>query len=210
MISPADLFACLHRPDAPAILDLRIAQDAAADPTKLPAARRLTLAQLADGQGPDGDVVVYCQKGGKISQLAAALLRGRGASARALTGGHIGWVAEELPVQPLGLPEAAIWVMRDDPDWAALCRLWILRRLVDPTARVLAIAQDQVTAGAKAIGGRLLGSGDDNLPEIAERWIALPEATPAHEILLRGRLARRGDPLAALDLVDDALAGAAP
>ncbi|MEM7488115.1 MAG: hypothetical protein AAF390_03215 [Pseudomonadota bacterium] len=204
MISANDLIAILHRPDAPAILDLRTPEDAAADPTKLPAARRLSLADLAAGAGPHGPAVIYCQKGGKISQLGAALLRRRGIVTRALAGGHLGWIVRDLPVQPLDTPEGATWVMAEDPGWAGLCDLWALHRLTDPTARILAVADDQVAAAAKAMEARPLGATFATWP-----WIAPPAATPALEALLRGRLARTGDPLAALDLVDDALAGAA-
>ncbi|MEM7640966.1 MAG: rhodanese-like domain-containing protein [Pseudomonadota bacterium] len=207
MISAADLFDRLPRPDAPQVLDLRTEDDAAADPTKLPAARRATLAQITDGEGPAGPTVVYCQRGGKISQLGAALLRDRGVSAWALAGGHLGWLADGRPVQPLDLPEGATWVLRDNPDWTGLCQLWRLRRLVDPTARVLAIAQDQVAVGCQVIEGRSVPTGRDGA--LAD-WFPLPAATPTFETLLRGRLARLGDPLAALDLIDDALAGAAP
>ncbi|MEM7711853.1 MAG: rhodanese-like domain-containing protein [Pseudomonadota bacterium] len=202
MISPTNLFSILPRPDAPAILDLRTPEDAVADPTLLPAARRLTLAQIEAGQGGDGPAVVYCQKGGKVSQLGAALLRRRDVPAQALTGGHLAWVAAGLPVRPLDSPRGAIRVVPDDVDWAGLCRLWRLLRLVDPTARVLAVAADQVGAGSAVIGGTTL---DEDVPD----WPAIPEASPPLEALLRGRLARTGDPVAALDLVDDALAGAA-
>ncbi|MEM8822638.1 MAG: rhodanese-like domain-containing protein [Pseudomonadota bacterium] len=194
--------------DAPAILDLRTPEDAAADPTKLPAARRLTLAQVEAGQGPDRETVVYCQKGGKISQLGAALLRGRGISARFLAGGHLAWLEAGLPVQPLDSPEGATWIMEDDPSWADLARLWTLRRLIDPTACILAVAADQVDAAAAVTGGRRLEDlAAPAFPGYVS-WHDIPEASPTLETLLCGRLARVGDPLAALDLIDDALAGA--
>ncbi|WGH79088.1 chromate efflux transporter [Jannaschia ovalis] len=152
---PHDLDAVLHMPDAPAILDLRTPEDAAADPTRLPAARRLSLAELERGAGPDGPVVVYCQKGGKISQLGAAMLRARGGTATALSGGHLAWCAAGRPVQALEGPGAA-WVMPLAPDWPTLCALWVLRRLVDPDVRVLPVAADQCEAGAAVWGAERL------------------------------------------------------
>ncbi|MEM9795649.1 MAG: rhodanese-like domain-containing protein [Pseudomonadota bacterium] len=206
--SPDHLAAMLHRPDAPAILDLRTPQDAATDPTRLPAARRATLAHLTERPIPDGPAVVYCQKGGKISQLGAALLRRQGVMATALTGGHLAWAAKGLPVQSLD-PIADRWVMRLDPDWAELATLWTLRRLVDPDVPVLPVARDQRDAAATVWAARRLPATPVALAEatgLTHPILSRLDAPAAMDAFVRGRLARTGDPEAALDLIDDWLA----
>ncbi len=210
-ITPDALAPRLHLPNAPVVLDLRIDADASAYPTRLPGARRLSFDALADAGPFVEPVVVYCQKGGKISQLAASLLRQRGADARALFGGHLAWVAQSRPT--VALDATPRWIVPLDPCWAELEALWTLLRLVDREAHTLAVARDQLSAAARVWDAARLptsaadiarGSGLTH-PVLAR----LQGGASPLQHLLDGRLARNPDPVAALDLVDDLLASKA-
>ncbi|SDZ10434.1 Rhodanese-related sulfurtransferase [Jannaschia faecimaris] len=209
--SPEILFPALTSPDAPAILDVRTEEDACADPTRLPTARRLTLAEIEEGAGPGGPCVVYCQKGGKISQLAAALLRARGKEACVLTGGHLAWIAANLSTVTLDLPTR--WVMSLDPTLSEVAALWLLRRLIDPSSQALAVARGQIEAACSTWQAEALPQDAETLAaslELSHPVVAqlIFDNALGAERVLRGRLARTGNPEAALDLIDDLLAGA--
>lgn len=208
-----DLFARSHRADAPFLWDVRTVDDTNADPTRLPGAAPLSLAQIKAGAGGTAPCVVYCQKGGKISQLAASLLRARGVDARGLHGGHLGWVDAALPTTHRDVPQK--WVMPLMPNVGELCALWLLRRLIAPSARIMPVAPDQVAAAADVWPAKILPDTPTALEDLAEMSRSFAMTLPMNEDigfarLLRGRLARGGDPFAALDLIDDDLAGESP
>ena len=78
---------------APIIIDVRIDDDFAMDPDYIPTALRHPFDQI-DSLVPDlmgSRVVVYCQKGRKISQGAMSVLRSHGIHAETLQGGHLAW-----------------------------------------------------------------------------------------------------------------------
>jgi 3-mercaptopyruvate sulfurtransferase SseA len=93
----------------------------------------------------DREVVVYCQRGGKVSgkvsQIAAALLRRAGLRARVLRGGHVAWRAASLPLVARIVPEpnlalvpfgaereGTVAVAADQLDAAAHLTGWAIRR----------------------------------------------------------------------------------
>jgi rhodanese-related sulfurtransferase len=207
-ITAAALAAILHRADAPRILDLREAEDAAADPRRLPGAGATTLATLEEGRAGEGPVVFTCQRGGKLSQIAAGLERARGTTARYLLGGHLAWVEEGLPlVGPR--PVADRWVMPTDPGWNGLAALWVLRRLVDRHARVVPVERAWIAAALQVWPAEALPASPGalaRLAELAHPFVAKLAGGP--DRLVAGRLTRIPDPIDALDLVDDWLAGA--
>lgn len=109
-ISPAQLARLLATPDAPLILDVRLAEDAAKDPRVIPTARRVAHAEVAAAMGQK--VVVVCQRCKKLSEGAAALLRCQGAVAEVLEGGHAAWAEAGLLALSVGLSRQ----YRDDLD----------------------------------------------------------------------------------------------
>ncbi|MBM2577805.1 hypothetical protein JQC91_15975 [Jannaschia sp. Os4] len=149
LITAAAIGDRLHRPDAPTIWDVRTPEDAAEAPTRLPGARRATLDQIAEAEAVR-DAVCYCQKGGKISQIAASLLRRRGGRAWALEGGHLGW---EGPVVALERP-ARRWVIAATPTWGEVASAWLVRRLIDRGAEIVEVERDQVAAAAEVWSAR--------------------------------------------------------
>ena len=197
MIHAGTLAPRLHRPDAPDLLDLRLEADAAGS-TRLPGARRLSLAEVEAGAPVGPEAVVYCQKGGKISQIGAALLRARGIAARALVGGHLGW---DGPTVALEAP-ALRWVAPLDPAWAGVAAEWVLRRLIDRTARVVRVEADEVDAAAALWPARILPDDASGLAaSVGLSHPVLPRLapTPGAERMLAGARALGRDPLAVID-----------
>ncbi len=94
--------------------------------------------------------IVYCQKGLKISQGAAALLRVHGIAAETLEGGHMAWRDAGLPMvaaAKLPKPQAkghSLWVTRHRPKIDRIACPWLIRRFVDPNAQFLFVSPSQV------------------------------------------------------------------
>ena len=146
-ITPAQLIRLIGTPDAPAIIDVRIPDDFAAHPCLIPTSIRHphkdvdALAKTYLGQR----VVVACQRGHKVSEGAAALLRTHGIAAESLEGGTEAWVAASLPMVPAkALPATNLWVTRHRPKIDRIACPWLIRRFVDPTARFLFVSPSEV------------------------------------------------------------------
>ncbi|MEO0392024.1 MAG: sulfurtransferase/chromate resistance protein [Pseudomonadota bacterium] len=162
MPSPTDitvnqLARLIGTPGAPIIVDVRLTDDVALDPNFIPGSRlhafdQITqLAPSLEGQR----VVVYCQKGKKISQGAAALLRAAGVAAETLEGGHWAWRDAGLALVSMdAVPRRddqgrTLWVTRHRPKIDRLACPWLIRRFVDPRAQFLFVAPGEVLAVAE-------------------------------------------------------------
>ncbi len=147
-------------PDAPLIIDVRTAEDLAADPRAIPGSLRRPHDTVADWAGnlAGRSVVVICQKGLKLSQGAAAWLRHAGADAETLEGGFEAWRDAGLPmVAATHVPRRdaqgrTLWVTRARPKVDRIACPWLIRRFVDPTAVFLFVAPSEVTAVAERFG----------------------------------------------------------
>lgn len=139
-------------PDCPVLLDARVDEDFKDDPRLIPSAYRypfLDVTNLADHL-KGRSVIVYCQKGLKISQGAAALLRSCGVQAEVLEGGQLAWrdaghpmvLAEKMP--PLDATGCTVWVTRHRPKIDRIACPWFIRRFIDPRAQFLFVAASQV------------------------------------------------------------------
>jgi len=162
-ISPDKLLKLIGTPGGPAIIDVRTAEDFAADPRLVPGAIRRDFITVADwapafaGQ----KAVVLCHRGQKLSEGVAAWLRQAGAEAELLDGGAQGWAAAGHPL----VPEAAlpprdahgrtVWVTRARPKVDRIACPWLIRRFVDPHAVFLFVTPSEV-------------------PGVAERFAATP------------------------------------
>ena len=132
-------------PDCPVLLDVRNDEDFDADPHLIPGAVRQPFLDVLDlaGDLAGRSVVVYCQKGLKISQGAAALLRTAGSKAEVLEGGQFAWRDTGLPMvlaEKLPQPDASgrsTWVTRHRPKIDRIACPWLIRRFVDPRAQFL-------------------------------------------------------------------------
>jgi rhodanese-related sulfurtransferase len=158
-ITTTQLARLVGTPDAPVLLDVRIDEDFAEDPFLLPAAIRVPFdrIEMALPLLNDGRAVIYCQKGFKISQGAAALLRLEGVEAETLQGGQFAWRDAKLPVVradavPFGEDGTTLWVTRQRPKIDRIASPWLIRRFVDPRARFIFVAADQVMNVAERFG----------------------------------------------------------
>ncbi|MBA3324729.1 MAG: chromate resistance protein [Rhodobacteraceae bacterium] len=150
----------LGRPDTPVLIDVRTAEDFAADPRLIPGARRRDAEDVA-AWGPalrGRRVVVSCQLGRKRSEGAAAWLRHLGVQAEALDGGSEGWSGAGLPMlrtERLPARDAqgrTIWVTRARPKIDRIACPWLIRRFVDPEAVFLFVPTAEVLGVADRFG----------------------------------------------------------
>lgn len=156
-ISADKLARLIGTPSAPQLIDVRVPDDFAADPRLVPASTRLTHDVISAGAKPDGgtSVVVICQRGAKLSEGSAALLRNASIDAVSLSGGFLAWRDTGLPL----VPEAIIpprnakghtrWVTRHRPKIDRIACPWLIRRFIDPKAEFLYVPPDDVPGVAE-------------------------------------------------------------
>jgi rhodanese-related sulfurtransferase len=156
-ISVAQLARLVGLPSAPAIIDVRTDEDYAASPRLIPGSVRrnpFDVAGWAEGL-TDGNVVVVCQKGLKLSQGAAAWLRHEGVRAETLEGGFVAWREGSFPtldvakMPPRDAQGRTVWVTRARPKIDRIACPWLIRRFVDPSAVFLFVAPSEVGAVAE-------------------------------------------------------------
>ena len=154
-ISPAQLARLIGTPDCPVLIDIQIEEDFNADPRLIPGAFRHPFERITE-LAPELSgrrAVVICQKGKKLSEGAAALLRCHGIQAENLEGGALGWAAEGLPMIPAAaLPGTHLWVTRHRPKIDRIACPWLIRRFIDPRAQFLFVAPAEVPAVAEKFG----------------------------------------------------------
>ncbi|MEX3008611.1 chromate resistance protein ChrB domain-containing protein [Hoeflea sp. TYP-13] len=151
-ITVTQLNRLIGTPDTPVLIDVSLNEDFNDDPRLIPSAFRHQFDDVAALSGQLGDrrVVVYCQKGLKLSQGAAAVLRDSGIAAETLQDGFVGWRDAAMPLVPAGkLPPRdaegrTVWVTRHRPKIDRIACPWLIRRFVDPRARFLYVAPSEV------------------------------------------------------------------
>ena len=159
-ITVTQLSRLIGLPGAPAIVDVRDEDDYPADPRLIPGSRHHDYRNTAAwaGRYAGRQVVVSCQKGLKLSQGVAALLRHEGIEAESLEGGFLAWRdAGQMLVDTAKLPprDAAgrtVWVTRARPKIDRIACPWLIRRFVDPDAAFLFVAPAEVPAVAERFG----------------------------------------------------------
>jgi len=154
-ITVSQLSRLVGTPSAPLIIDVRIDEDFSQDPNLIPTAFRhphrdiTTLVPQLTGKR----VVVYCQKGKKLSQGAMAILRSHRIQAEGLEGGHFAWRdAGEILVPAAKIPGAGdntVWVTRHRPKIDRMACPWLIRRFVDARAQFLFVAPGEVAGVAE-------------------------------------------------------------
>ena len=156
-ITASQLKRLVGLPDAPTIIDVRIDADFDEDPRLLPGSFRHShesanaLSRDFRGQKP----VIVCQKGLKLSQGTAAILRNFGIRAQVLEGGFEAWRNAGAPLVPfVRIPPrnhegCTVWVTRQRPKIDRVACPWLIRRFVDPKAKFLFVEPTQVLAVAE-------------------------------------------------------------
>ena len=156
-ITVAQLSRLIGTPDAPVIIDVRIDEDFDLDPQIIPTAFRYPFAAVETlvSELCGKSVIIYCQKGKKISQGSAALLRDHGIKTETLEGGHFAWRDAGQALIPYSkLPAVnkqnrSIWVTRHRPKIDRVACPWLIRRFVDPNAQFLFVAPSEVMGVAE-------------------------------------------------------------
>ena len=150
-ITVAQLLRLIGTPECPVIVDISVDPDLEDDPYLIPSSVRLPHTDLPGlKSGLAGRAcVITCQKGIKLSQGLTAWLRGDGIDAQYLQGGMYGWRDAGAPRVPASaLPDpvagATLWVTRHRPKIDRIACPWLIRRFVDPGARVLFVSPGEV------------------------------------------------------------------
>jgi len=147
-------------PDAPAVIDVRTDEDAAAEPRSVPGSVRRDWRRASEWarEFAGRRAVVLCQRGLKLSQGAAAWMRQEGVEAETLEGGFEAWKAAGEPlvradrVPPRDARGRTVWVTRHRPKVDRIACPWLIRRFVDPAAAFLFVAPSEVPAVAERFG----------------------------------------------------------
>lgn len=159
-ITVTQLSRLIGTPAAPVLIDVCIDEDFRDDPRLIPGSFRHPFQEIAALRSTlvDQRVVVICQKGRKLSQGAAAILRERDVAAEHLAGGILAWRDAGLPMVPVEkLPERnaegrTVWVTRQRPKIDRIACPWLIRRFVDPKALFLFVAPSEVLDVAEKFG----------------------------------------------------------
>jgi rhodanese-related sulfurtransferase len=160
-ITVAQLARLIGTPKAPTLIDVCIDEDFEQDPRLIPGSYRYPFLQVADlAEGLIGKrIVVICQKGLKLSQGAAAILRDLGVRAESLEGGILAWRDAGEPLVPAGkIPNRnregrTVWVTRHRPKIDRIACPWLIRRFVDPNALFMFVAPSEVLDVAEKFEG---------------------------------------------------------
>ena len=156
-ITVSQLSRLVGTPNAPILVDVCIDEDFADDPRFIPGAFRHPANDIQSlaPQLKDHSVVIICQKGKKMSQGAAAILRAGGIKAETLEGGNYAWRDAGEPMVPAtALPPRnehgqTVWVTRFRPKIDRIACPWLIRRFVDPKAQFLFVSASEVMSVAE-------------------------------------------------------------
>ena len=169
-ISPHRLASLIGTPGAPWIIDVRRREvfDAAERMIAGALWRDHRAAETWAAELPPGPLVVYCVHGHQVSQGAVALLGAAGRPARYLAGGIAAFMTEggatlrrsNLPCSPGG----GHWVTSDPPPRGALACAWLIRRFIDPLAKIHLIDSQWAEAAAREIDGTPFALAEDDAP----------------------------------------------
>lgn len=159
--SPQELWNAIATPRAPLIIDAR-RRDAYDDsPHLIPGAiwrDAHAVRQWAAGLDPAKPIVVACKAGHEMSQSTVARLRADGFDAHLLEGGYEAWAQAGLPLIAKGALDRiapmrpTLWVTRRRPKIDRVACPWLIRRFLDPEARILYVDPSQVQNVARETG----------------------------------------------------------
>lgn len=160
-ISSSSLSRQLGSSQYPLVIDVRRDERFAEASHMLPAALRRDPLQLSSWLRhlPSGKpILVYCVYGHEVSQSVTHGLRAAGLNACYLDGGFEGWRDAGLPILPKDLimryagSAPSIWMTRARPKIDRVACPWLIRRFLDPFARILYVPADAVESMASIQG----------------------------------------------------------
>jgi rhodanese-related sulfurtransferase len=156
-ITVTQLVRLIGLPDTPTIIDVRIDDDNVTDPRLIPSSIRRSHKNIAEWAGDfkQQKLIISCQRGEKLSQGVAALLRHEGIDAISLEGGFEAWAgANALLLNPQKLPildadGKTLWVTRARPKVDRIACPWLIRRFIDKNAVFLFVSPSEVLGVAE-------------------------------------------------------------
>lgn len=161
-ITPAACFAALLSTEQPVLLDVRRPERVAESGRLLPGARLVAPDEgesLVEALPSNRGVFVACAHGHQRSQFLTARLRAAGIPASVVAGGYGAWEEAGLPTvhRVVGSVvlggEPTTWVTRIRPKIDRIACPWLITRFLDPRARFLFVAPEEVLAVADDAGG---------------------------------------------------------
>ena len=177
-ISPKDLWNAIATQTAPQIIDVRRREAFDQSPHLLPGAiwqDAGSVQQWKNDLDPTRPLIVACKAGHEMSQTTVAQLRVDGIDAQVLEGGYEGWTKAGLPfvakaeLERIAPRRPSIWVTRRRPKIDRIACPWLIRRFLDPRARILFVDSDQVNNVARESGGVPFDIKDVELSHVGER-----------------------------------------
>jgi rhodanese-related sulfurtransferase len=154
-VSTKELYGQLGTATAPILVDVRRDDAFAADDVLIVGAHRRppqSLAGWSSEMPVDRPVVAYCNHGGEVSQGVAASLRSAGVNAAYLEGGVSAWKERSLPTRKKIDAGERNWITREHPKIDRIACPWLISRFINPSAKFIYVAADQVAAEANKIG----------------------------------------------------------
>jgi rhodanese-related sulfurtransferase len=160
-IDPQDLWSLIGTASCPQIIDVRRTDAYASAAGVVPSSRWQDAGSdmsWTAALDPSRTIVIACKAGHELSQAVAADLRERGFAASVLSGGTAGWSEAGLPlvdrVALAGLApmRPSLWVTRRRPKIDRVACPWLIRRFLDPDARILFVDPPEVAAVARNSG----------------------------------------------------------
>ena len=161
-ISPQQLWHLIGTADAPQLIDVRRRDIYESLPGLLPTSiwqEPTEYARWIPSLDKTRAIVVACKAGKELSQFITAELRGAGYDASMLEGGSFAWTGTGLPeVDRVTLTRFApqrpsVWVTRRRPKIDRIACPWLIRRFIDPQAKIIFVDPAYVEATATEFGG---------------------------------------------------------
>ena len=160
-ISAQSLWNSIATLHAPLIIDVRRRDAYETSPHLLPGAvwrDAHAVRQWAADLDRAKPIAVACKAGHEMSQSTVAHLRADGFDASVLEGGYEAWAAARLPfitkatLDRIAPARPSLWVTRRRPKIDRVACPWLIRRFLDPEARILYVDPDQVENVARESG----------------------------------------------------------
>jgi rhodanese-related sulfurtransferase len=161
LITPHDLWRLIATSDAPLVIDVRRRDVHESAPSFLPGSIWRDPARVSDWMyefGESTPLVLACKAGHELSQMTAAQLRAAGHRTSVLQGGYPGWAAAGLPFvdkeafSRIAVQRPSLWVTRRRPKIDRIACPWLIRRFIDPHARILFVEPPEVPKVASEAG----------------------------------------------------------
>ncbi|SCW75753.1 hypothetical protein SAMN02927900_04558 [Rhizobium mongolense subsp. loessense] len=213
-ISSDKLNRIIGTPNVPVIIDVRTAEDFAADPRLVPGSIRRSHTDVSEWSHElAGTAIIVCQRGQKLSHGVAAYLRHFGTDAEVLEGGFEAWLqagGQAVPYVKLPARDPkgrTVWVTRARPKIDRIACPWLIKRFVDPNAVFLFVPASEVPAVADRFAAAPFDIEDVFWSHRGERCtfdVMIEELNLTSKPLLHLATIIRGADTARLDLAPEA------